>query len=116
MSAETAGPGDDLRIEYSGGPGGGDVLEVQAKRGLGKGAKLWEALMSLCRGLAEDPSLRCALLVDYTASGPVKDELRLDIERLAQGRSDNLRSITIEARAAPRGRWSRERHASDDAL
>ena len=28
VSAETAGPGDDLKIEYSGGPGEGGILEV----------------------------------------------------------------------------------------
>jgi tetratricopeptide (TPR) repeat protein len=96
VSAETAGPGDDLSIEYSGGPGGGGVLEVQAKRGLRRGAELWDALVSLVRGLDEDSSLRCALLVDHAASRSVRDELRRDIERLAQGRSDRLRPITRE--------------------
>ncbi|MDP9485436.1 MAG: NB-ARC domain-containing protein [Actinomycetota bacterium] len=52
--------------------------------------------MSLVRGLAEDPSLRCTLLVNHAASRSVREELRLDIERLAQGRCDNLRSITTE--------------------
>lgn len=96
VAAETAGPGDDLRVEYSGGPGGGGVLEVQVKRGLTRGAKLWEALLSLSRGLATDPSLRCALLVDHAASRSVRYELRRDIERLAQGRSDRLKPITSE--------------------
>ena len=97
VSVETAGPGDDLRVEYSNGPGGeGGALEVQAKRGLTKGRKLWESLLSLAHGLDKDLSLRCALLVDYAASRPVRQELRRDIERLAQGRSDRLKPITKE--------------------
>ena len=97
VSVETAGPGDDLRVEYSDGPGGEDgVLELQAKRGISRGPKLWEALLSLARGLNEDPTLRCALLVDYTASLPVRKELRRDFKRLAQDRSDRLKPITSE--------------------
>lgn len=96
ISTETAGPGDDLRVEYLGGPGGEGVLEVQAKRGLTRGKKLWEAVLSLARGLAEDPSLRCALLVDHAASSSVRYELGRDIVRLAQGRSDRLKPITNE--------------------
>ena len=97
ISTETAGPGDDLRVEYLDGSGAASgVLEVQAKRGLNRGSELWDALMSLARGLDENSSLRCALLVDHAASRPVKDELRRDIERLAQGRSDRLRPITRE--------------------
>lgn len=97
VSVETTGPGDDLRVEYSGGPGGeGGVLEVQAKRGLTKGRKLWEALLSLARGLDEDPTLRCALLVDHAASRPVRGDLPRDLKRLAQGRSDRLKPITRE--------------------
>jgi hypothetical protein len=97
VSAETSGPRDDLRIEYLGGPGAGSgVLEVQAKRGLRRGPELWDALVSLARGLDENSTLRCALLVDYAASRAVRDELRRDIERLGQGRSDRLRPITGE--------------------
>jgi len=85
------------RIEYLSGPGAGSgVLEVQAKRGLRRSAELWDALMSLSCGLDDDPSSRCALLVDHEASRSVRNELRLDIERLSQGRSDRLRSITHE--------------------
>ena len=97
VSAETGGPGDDLRVEFSGGLGAGSgVLEVQAKRGLRRGSELWEALLSLARGLDGDSSLRCALLVDHATSRAVRDELRLDIDRLGQGRSDRLRPITSE--------------------
>ncbi len=52
--------------------------------------------MSLARGLDENPTLRCALLVDYTASLPVRKELRRDFKRLAQDRSDRLKPITRE--------------------
>lgn len=97
VSVETGGPGDDLRVEYSNGPGGeGGILEIQAKSGLTRGTKFWEALLSLARGLGEDPSLRCALLVDYAASSPVRKDLTRDLRRLAQGRTDRLKLITTE--------------------
>jgi hypothetical protein len=85
------------RIEYLSGPGAGSgALEVQAKSGLRRSAELWDALMSLSRGLDDDPWLRWALLVDHEASRSVRNEHRLDIERLAQGHSDRLRSVTHE--------------------
>ncbi|MGB3635308.1 MAG: tetratricopeptide repeat protein [Rubrobacteraceae bacterium] len=52
--------------------------------------------MSLARGLDGDPSLRCALLVDYAASTPVRKDLPRDLRRLAQGRTDRLKPIATE--------------------
>lgn len=92
FSAETGGPGDDLRVEF----GGGTALELQAKRGLRSGTRLWETLRSLARGLHENPSLRCVLLVDADASRPVRGHLKRDLERLAQGRTDRSRPITAQ--------------------
>jgi hypothetical protein len=90
VSAETGGPGDDIRIECQ----DGTVVEVQAKKGLTRGAKLWEALLKLARGLAADPSLRGVLLVDYASSVTIRDALREDIPRIASGRTDGLREIS----------------------
>ena len=60
--AETGGPGDDLKVEFVSGPD----LEIQAKKGQEKNAKLWKALLRLARGLEDDASLACMLLVDTT--------------------------------------------------
>src|SRR5471032_72743 len=43
--AESEGPGDDLRIEL----GDAGIIEVQVKKGLKGGSKLWTALLSLAR-------------------------------------------------------------------
>lgn len=90
VSAETGGPGDDLRVEFA----DGGVLEVQAKRGLQRGGRLWEAVLLLARGLAADACLRCVLLVDPSASRSVREELGRDIPRVAHGRRDRLGPIT----------------------
>lgn len=90
--AESGGAGDDLKVEFV----SGADLEIQVKKGQKKNRKLWEALLRLAYGLKEDPSLRCILLVDTTASGTVRDELALDVRRLGQGRSDRLRPVGEE--------------------
>lgn len=90
--AESGGAGDDLRVEFV----SGADLEIQAKKGQKKNAKLWEAILRLTRGLEEDATLRCMLLVDTTASETVRSKLALDVSRLGQGRNDRLRSVGNE--------------------
>lgn len=46
--AESEGPGDDLRLELV----DGRVAEVQAKKGLQRGAALWEALDALAAAVS----------------------------------------------------------------
>jgi|GEM_PF-1163590 len=94
VAEETNGPGDDIRITLQ----DGSVVEVQAKHGLKKNEKFWEAIIKLTRGLVENPSLYGVLLTDCTASSTIRDELRKDVERLGQGREDNLKTITQEVR------------------
>ncbi len=89
---ESGGAGDDLRVEFV----QGADLEIQAKKGQKKNAKLWKAVLRLVRGLEVDHSLRCTLLVDTTASETIRDKLALDIRRLGQGRSDRLRPVGEE--------------------
>lgn len=74
----------------------GDVVEVQAKRGLRKGNELWEAVERLARGLAEDGSLRCVLLVNTAASLPVREHLARDLRRVAMGVREGLKPLTLE--------------------
>ncbi|PLS84604.1 MAG: hypothetical protein CYG60_17045 [Actinobacteria bacterium] len=53
-------------------------------------------MRDLALGLAQECSLYTVLLVDSEASGSVKNDLRRDIPRVAQGREDGLRDITEE--------------------
>lgn len=92
IAEETGGSGDDIKIELQ----DGTSIELQAKHGLKKDSKFWEATIKLIRGLVEDSSLYGILLTDSTASSTIRDELRKDIERLGQGREDNLKVITQE--------------------
>ena len=92
VAAETKGPGDDIRVTLQ----AGIIIEIQAKRGLKKNQKFWEAIVKLAHGLTKDPELRCILLVDSKASGPIKDELCQDLKRLGKERRDDLKGITKE--------------------
>jgi hypothetical protein len=94
VAEETDGPGDDIRITLQ----DDLVIELQAKHGLKKNEKFWEALTRLIRGLADNSLLYGVLLTDSTASSTIRDELREDIIRLGQGREDNLKTITQEVR------------------
>ena len=93
VAEETDGPGDDLRIALQ----DGTIIELQAKHGLEK-PKLWEPILKLAHGLLQNPMLYGILLTDSTASGTVKDDLRLDLLRLGLGRSDNLKQIAQEVK------------------
>jgi NACHT domain len=91
VSLETDGPGDDLKITLQ----NGIVIELQAKHGLDRN-KLWEPIIRLAQGLQENPSLYGILLTDSTASKVIREELRKDLQRLGQGRTDGLKTITQE--------------------
>jgi hypothetical protein len=91
ISLETGGPGDDLAITLQ----NGIIIELQAKHGLQKN-KLWEPIVKLAQGLQKDSSLYGVLLTDSTASGVIKEDLRIDLNRLGQGREDGLKEITQE--------------------
>lgn len=91
LSAETKGPGDDMLIELV----DGRRIEVQVKRGLNR-AKLWDDLLALCAGLAEDGKLHGVLLVDSSTSPTIRNDLKGDLERLRGGRRDQLKEITLD--------------------
>ncbi|MGB5862740.1 MAG: hypothetical protein WBG95_00405 [Sulfitobacter sp.] len=86
--AETGGPGDDIVLETNDGP-----IEIQAKKGLTGGKKLWDALRPLVNGLDADPNLHAVLLVDPTTSSTIKNDLTRDLGRIADGRRDDLTRI-----------------------
>ena len=92
VATETGGCGDDLKIWLQ----CDACIEVQAKKGLSKRQEFWEALLRLASGLADTPTLHGALLVDTTASSTIRTDLRLDLLRLSDGRSDDLKEITTQ--------------------
>lgn len=86
---ETGGPGDDLRVELK----SGELLEVQIKKGLARGRLLWESLENLALGIHGKMISYGVLVVAPDSSSTVRNELSRDIERLGQGRTDDLTKI-----------------------
>jgi hypothetical protein len=91
VEPESGGPGDDLCITLE----NDVVVELQAKKRLQKD-KLFEPLLRLVEGINGNSQLYGILLTDTSASQIVRNDLREDIVRLSQGRSDNLKEITRE--------------------
>lgn len=89
LDAETGGPGDDIRFVVK----GGKHVEVQVKRGLQRGDDLWDALLSLAKGITQGQINAGVLAVCPNSSGTIKELLSEDIVRLGGGRSDGLREI-----------------------
>ena len=87
--AETNGPGDDIRLELR----DGSVVEVQAKRGLQAGDKLWKSLMSLVKALQANEIAYGVLAVSPDSSRTIAYGLSKDVRRLADGRSDDLKPL-----------------------
>jgi tetratricopeptide (TPR) repeat protein len=90
VSAETLGPGDDMRIEF------GDrhsPVEVQVKHGLTAGAKLTDAIVGLGARLEADQRSKVVLAVDRS-SRKVHVEIAGDLERLRAGRNDPIHAET----------------------
>lgn len=90
--AESEGPGDDLRIELL----DGDVIEVQAKKGLQLGAKLWSAIMPLVHAIHHGHLAYGVLAVALDSSPTIIKNLAADLERLGQGRIDRLTKVGAE--------------------
>lgn len=89
IAAETAGPGDDLCIEL----GDGRRVEVQVKRGLSRGPRLWEALGALAAGVHRGETDFGLLVTCPQASKPILVDLARDLERIGSGRTDQLSAI-----------------------
>jgi hypothetical protein len=92
VAAETGGPGDDLAITLR----DGRMVEVQVKRGLSRGARLWDALTALAQGI-DDGAADFGLLVTCPmASKTIRYRLAKDLERIGDGRTDQLSAIGAE--------------------
>lgn len=88
ISVETGGAGDDMRVELR----DGGCIEVQAKHSLTKGAEFSKCMERVIGGLRGDPDLRVVVVVDSSSSAWIRDDLREDIQRVGEGRSDGLRA------------------------
>ena len=84
--AETGGAGDDIRLELR----DKFAVEVQVKRGLRTGDRLWTSLMSLAHAIAAEEVSYGVLVVSPDSSRTIAYELSRDIRRLADGRADDL--------------------------
>jgi tetratricopeptide (TPR) repeat protein len=85
VSAETGGPGDDVRIEF----GEAQTFEVQAKAGLTGEVALAEALRGIANRAGDDP-LSVVLVVDRRSSGWIYRDFATELERISGGRLDVL--------------------------
>ena len=92
LDAETGGPGDDIRFVSK----CGKSVELQAKRGLQRGDRLWSALLALAKGISDGSIHSGVLAVCPNSSGTIREVLAEDIVRLGAGRFDGLREISQE--------------------
>lgn len=89
VSAETGGPGDDIRVEL-----GFASFEAQVKRGLNADARLDETIERFGKVLAANRDARGVIIVDPTSSKTVKEDLASDLQRLRDGLDNNLKDVT----------------------
>ena len=87
--AETGGPGDDIKLELR----DKFIVEVQVRRGLQSSNKLWDSLMSLAHAVNQEQISYGVLAVSPDSARTVAYKLSQDILRLADGRTDGLRSL-----------------------
>lgn len=90
--SETGGEGDDIALLLT----DGKKVEVQAKKGLTRGDRLWDSVMKLARGLADDAQLYGVLVVCPRSSATIRGDLSGDLQRMGDGRFDGLSEITLE--------------------
>ncbi len=93
VSGETGGPGDDLGITLE---GTSTLLEAQVKQGLKRDSRLLDTFRNFVERLPAHPGTLAILITDQTSSESIRRHLRQDLERLAEGREDNLHEITRE--------------------
>ncbi|TVL56931.1 hypothetical protein AYJ00_14530 [Shewanella algae] len=92
LAAETGQAGDDIALEFS----NGMRAEAQVKKGLNKSKRLWEPLIELATAINEKKLDYGVLVVCPESSNSIKSELSKDIIRVGQGRTDNLKDITVD--------------------
>ncbi len=86
--AESGGAGDDIRLELA----GGDLVEVQVKKGLRGSKDFLDALLLLARGIV-DKSIAYGVLVVSPCSSRSIPRMDRDLRQLADGRADALSGL-----------------------
>lgn len=94
LAAETGGAGDDLAITFS----DGSIAEIQIKRGLSRGDRLWPALMKLSTAIANSSIKYGVLIVSPDSSRTIGVELANDIQRMGDGQFSGLKDIAVDFR------------------
>ncbi len=89
--SETGGPGDDFGIEFVDSP---LFVEAQAKHGLKKDKRFWEAIQLFSERWDATPDALGVLIVDSDSSRTIRRDLRLGLRRLRQKRDDHQSDIT----------------------
>ncbi|HHX8447692.1 TPA: NACHT domain-containing protein [Vibrio diabolicus] len=92
LAAETGQAGDDIALEFA----DGVKAEAQVKKGLKKSKRLWEPLLELSNAINNKMLDYGILVVCPESSNSIKSDLSKDIIRVGQGRSDNLKDITVD--------------------
>jgi hypothetical protein len=89
---ETGGSGDDLRIRFH----DGTISEAQIKRGLSAGKRLWDPLLSLSKAIHQGAISYGLLIISPDSSQTIQRNLARDIERLGDGRTDDLGELATK--------------------
>lgn len=89
VEAETGRGGDDIRLEL----GGGEIAEIQVKKGLRATEELWSALLAIAQAIASAPNIFGILIVCPDSSSTVRSALARDIVSIGAGQTDNLSDI-----------------------
>jgi len=92
IAAETGTGGDDLRVTLT----SGYVVDVQSKKGLQRGIELWQSMVDLANAVESTTNVYGVLLTNSSASGTVRVQLKNAIERIGDGRTDDLPEIATE--------------------
>lgn len=90
VAAETGTPGDDVLVELA----DTDIdLDIQVKKGLRRSNEFRETIDRFVEGLSDQERRHFVLVVDKSASGTIRDDLRRDLQRMRGGRFDDLTDI-----------------------
>ncbi len=83
---ETRGPGDDLRIEFDTGP----IVEAQVRHDMNAAGDLAALVVDIRSRSAETGPIPVALIVPSTVSRALLTTVPKDLDRLREGRDDEL--------------------------
>jgi Mrp family chromosome partitioning ATPase len=75
---------------------GGFIVDLQAKKGLQRGDDLWQSVIDLAKAVEANLKVYGVLLTNSPASGTVREQLKNGIERVGQGRMDDLPEIATD--------------------